>query len=78
MKKAAAYKYHETFQNAMRMSMKMYLNTFRWILVAHLSLILFISVWWYKEPLSLFFYDIRPDPKQSKIFDPDYVKHFLP
>jgi type IV conjugative transfer system coupling protein TraD len=79
MKKAAAYKYHETFQNAMRMSMKMYLNTFRWILVAHLSLILFISVWWYKEPLALFFYDLRPDPKNARIFfDAAYAKHFLP
>jgi len=77
MKKAAAYKFHETFQNAIRMSMKMYVNTFLWVLLVHLGLILFITIRWSQEPLHLFFHHIQVNITHASLPDPDYVNSFL-
>ncbi len=77
MKKAATYKGHETFHNAFRMFMKMYVNIFLWVLVGHVSLILLITIWWYEEPLSLFFHRIGSDLTHLGQADMSYVQPFL-
>lgn len=77
MKKAAAYKGHETFHNAIRMSIKMYLNTFLWIFVAHLGLIFLITVWWYRDPVAQFFRQIQTDLAHFRLPDAGYVKSFF-
>lgn len=77
MKKTAAYKGHETFHNAIRMSMKMYRNTILWFLIIHLSLILFITTWWYQEPISRFFHQINTDLNGHHLPDANDVRAFF-
>jgi GTPase SAR1 family protein len=76
MKKAAAYKGHETFHNAIRMSMKMYVNTCLWFMIVHLSLILLVMTWRYQEPISRFWQQVTaglhgqqpPDEQAMQLF----------
>jgi type IV conjugative transfer system coupling protein TraD len=77
MKRAAAYKGHETFHNAIRMSMKMYLNTLFWFMIIHLSLILLITAWWYQEPISQFFHHINTDLNGHHLPDANDVQAFF-
>jgi type IV secretory pathway TraG/TraD family ATPase VirD4 len=77
MKKAAAYKGHETFHNAVRMSMKMYVNIFLWILVGHLGLVIFITSWWYQAEWSQFFRWLNLALGDFRYFQSDYLPSFL-
>jgi len=77
MKKTAAYKGHETFQNAIRMSAKMAVNIFLWVFFAHLSLIVFLTIRWYGEALFRFLQIVMGDLVHLRFPDRRYINAYF-
>lgn len=68
MKKASTYKGHETFHNAFRMYLKMYVQTFFWVFLLHLALTVYLTFRWYGEHLSFAFGYLMRSPN-SRMLD---------
>ncbi len=77
MKKTSAYKGHETFHNAIRMSLKMIFNIFLWVFFAHLGLILFFIIRWHGEHLSQFFWVVMAALAHLRFPDREYVDAYF-